>query len=65
MASRLWWLLKYLGHEQVFVLDEGFTAWTNAGFPISAEQRVLIPSKYLATVQHTMLVEMAEVKELL
>lgn len=65
MASRLWWLLKYLGHDQVFVLDEGFTAWVNAGFPVSSEQRVLIPAKYLAEVQHTMLVEMDEVKELL
>lgn len=65
MASRLWWLLKYLGHEQVFVLDEGFTAWVNAGFPVSSEQRTLIPAKFLATVQHSMLVEMDEVKELL
>lgn len=65
MASRLWWLLKYLGHDQVFVLDEGYTAWMNAGFPVSSEQRVLIPAKYLAEVQHTMLVEMDEVKELL
>ncbi|MBD2872398.1 sulfurtransferase [Paenibacillus arenilitoris] len=63
MASRLWWLLKYLGHEQVYVMDEGFTAWTNAGFPVSAEQKVIVPAKFLATVQHNMLVEMDEVKE--
>ncbi|OMF18848.1 sulfurtransferase [Paenibacillus sp. FSL H8-0548] len=65
MASRLWWLLKYLGHEQVFVLDEGYTTWVNTGFPVSSEQRVLIPAKFLANVQHTMLVEMGEVKELI
>ncbi|RAP73363.1 sulfurtransferase [Paenibacillus montanisoli] len=63
MASRLWWLLKYLGHEQVYVMDEGFTAWKNAGFPVSAEQKVLIPSQFLATVQHNMLVEVEEVQE--
>lgn len=63
MASRLWWLLKYLGHEQAYVLDEGFTAWVNAGFPVSSEQKTLIPAKFLAEVQHTMLAEMAEVKE--
>ncbi|WP_127495920.1 sulfurtransferase [Paenibacillus glycanilyticus] len=62
-ASRLWWLLKYLGHEQVFVLDEGFTAWQNAGFPVNAEQKTLVPARYLATVQHNMLIEMDEVKE--
>jgi thiosulfate/3-mercaptopyruvate sulfurtransferase len=27
-ASRLWWLLRYLGHEQVAVLDGGFAAWS-------------------------------------
>ncbi|MCR2806034.1 sulfurtransferase [Paenibacillus soyae] len=63
MASRLWWLLKYLGHEQVYVLDEGFTAWVNAGFPVSSEQKVLIPAKFLAEVQHSMLAEMAEIQE--
>lgn len=65
MASRLWWLLKHLGHEQVFVLDEGYTAWVDAGFPISSQQKTLIPARYLATVQHNMLVEMDEVKELI
>jgi len=65
MASRLWWLLKYVGHEQVYVLDEGFTAWTIAKYPVSSEQKVLIPAKFLATVQHNMLVEMDEVRELL
>ncbi|MBO7746221.1 sulfurtransferase [Paenibacillus sp. MWE-103] len=63
MASRLWWLLKYLGHEEVYVLDEGFTAWKNAGFPVNAEQRTLIPSPFFATVQHNLLVEMDEVRE--
>lgn len=63
MASRLWWLLKYLGHEEVYVLDEGFTAWKNAGFPVSAEQKVLIPAQFLATVQHNLLVEVDEVRE--
>ncbi|MBB6691064.1 sulfurtransferase [Cohnella xylanilytica] len=63
MASRLWWLLRYLGHENVFVLDEGFAAWKREGFPVNAEQKVLIPATFLATVQHNMLVEMDEVRE--
>lgn len=65
MASRLWWLLKYLGHEQVYVLDEGFAAWQKAGYPVSAEQQVRIPASFLAEVQHSMLVEVDEVRELL
>jgi thiosulfate/3-mercaptopyruvate sulfurtransferase len=30
MATRLWWLLKCLGHEQVAVLDGGWQAWQRA-----------------------------------
>lgn len=34
-ASRLWWLLHYLGHDQVVVLDGGFAGWQKAGYPVS------------------------------
>ncbi|MBK1989274.1 sulfurtransferase [Sphaerospermopsis aphanizomenoides BCCUSP55] len=34
-ASRLWWLLRYLGHEQVAVLDGGFAGWQKSGYPVS------------------------------
>lgn len=27
-ASRLWWLLRYMGHDAVAVLDGGFAKWT-------------------------------------
>jgi thiosulfate/3-mercaptopyruvate sulfurtransferase len=30
-ASRLWWLLRWLGHEAVAVLDGGFANWTAEG----------------------------------
>ncbi len=30
-ASRLWWLLRWMGHEAVAVLDGGFAAWVADG----------------------------------
>lgn len=36
-ASRLWWLLRWVGHRAVAVLDGGFKAWTAAGLPTSTE----------------------------
>lgn len=37
-ASRLWWLLRYLGHEQVALLDGGWNSWQNLGYQISTKQ---------------------------
>ncbi|KAB2338257.1 sulfurtransferase [Cytobacillus depressus] len=35
-AGRLWWLLKYVGHEKVYVLNGGYKAWTEAGYPVNS-----------------------------
>lgn len=32
-ASRLWWMLRYLGHDRVSILDGGWPAWLQAGGP--------------------------------
>jgi thiosulfate/3-mercaptopyruvate sulfurtransferase len=34
-ASRLWWLLRWLGHDAVAVLDGGFAKWVAEGRPVS------------------------------
>ena len=36
-AARLWWLLRWLGHEAVAVLDGGMAAWQALGQPLSTE----------------------------
>lgn len=40
-ASRLWWMLRYMGHDAVAVLDGGFAKWTREGRPAASgvEQR--------------------------
>ncbi len=35
-AARCWWLLRYHGHDQVRVLDGGWSAWTGAGQPVES-----------------------------
>ena len=36
MASRLWWLLRWIGHGEVAVLDGGLAKWTAEGRPLTA-----------------------------
>ena len=36
IAARLWWMLRWLGHDAVAVLDGGFTAWTARGGALQA-----------------------------
>lgn len=37
IASRLWWLSRWLGHEACAVLDGGFAAWKNADLPLETQ----------------------------
>lgn len=37
IAARLWWMLRWLGHPNVAVLDGGMAAWTRGGYPIGKE----------------------------
>jgi thiosulfate/3-mercaptopyruvate sulfurtransferase len=47
-AARLWWLLRYLGHSRVAVLNGGLQAWRSAGLPMTrpaASTRAAAPSR--------------------
>ena len=43
-AARLWWMLRWLGHEAVAVLDGGLRAWQAAGGPTSSAVTAALPA---------------------
>jgi thiosulfate/3-mercaptopyruvate sulfurtransferase len=42
-AARLWWMLRWAGHEAVAVLDGGLPAWTALGMPLSTDTATPAP----------------------
>ncbi|WP_439875569.1 sulfurtransferase [Bacillus mycoides] len=62
-ASRLWWLLNYVGHEKVYILDGGLPAWKENGLRTTAEIPVVARKTFKANIQDHMLVTMDTVKE--
>ena len=36
-AARLWWMLRWLGHDAVAVLDGGFDRWVREGRPVTTD----------------------------
>jgi thiosulfate/3-mercaptopyruvate sulfurtransferase len=45
-AARAWWLLRWLGHTRVAVLDGGFAAWERARLPVSTERAARPPRRF-------------------
>ena len=50
-AARFWWMCKYIGLENVKVLDGGIAAWINAGHELTTELPQLPTEKGKITVK--------------
>lgn len=62
-AARLWWLLRYLGHDRVALLDGGWPAWQAGGYPISREEPQPTPASFVPRLRPEMVVDIAQVRE--
>ena len=46
-ASRLWWMLRYAGHDAVAVLDGGWAKWLREGRPARSGQEARTPTTFV------------------
>lgn len=63
MASRLWWLLRWLGHDAVALLDGGLPRWQREGHPMTRDLPVVQPATFVPRLRRDMLVDAAVVAQ--
>lgn len=61
-AARLWWLLRYLGHERVALLDGGWNGWLAGSYPVSSEVPAPKPGNFISHPHLDWIVDIETVK---
>lgn len=60
-ASRLWWLLRWVGHDAVAVLDGGFRKWAAEGRPTESGATHRVPREFAGSPRADMAVDVRTV----
>ncbi len=60
-ASRLWWLLRYAGHDAVAVLDGGWAQWMREGRPARGGEESRSPVRFEPAVRPSLRVDVQDV----
>ena len=63
-AARVWWLLRYFGHDRVSVLDGGFMRWTAEGRPTESTLPSFAPRTFTPSSRPAMRVNADEIERL-
>ncbi|MCL6459983.1 MAG: sulfurtransferase [Gorillibacterium sp.] len=61
MACRFWWLLRYYGHRHTVVMDQGFSAWEQAGYALTSDIHSVKAEQFIPHIQEGWLVTRSEV----
>jgi thiosulfate/3-mercaptopyruvate sulfurtransferase len=60
-SARLWWLLRWLGMSAVAVLDGGWQAWLEAGFPVFSSHESSSTSSFIPKPRPELIADAQEV----
>jgi thiosulfate/3-mercaptopyruvate sulfurtransferase len=61
-AARLWWLLRYMGHNRVALLNGSFQGWLAAGYPVTDVIPAPKQAKFVPQLQPSQVVDIEAVK---
>jgi thiosulfate/3-mercaptopyruvate sulfurtransferase len=66
MATRLYWQLKYFGHDSMAILNGGMAQWLTERLPISNQPAAISPGNWVASAERSeMLASTADVEQAL
>ncbi len=51
VAARVWWMLRWMGHDAVAVVDGGWPAWLGAGMPVTKDVPQIASRRFKANVR--------------
>ncbi len=60
-AGRLWWMLRYMGHEACAVLDGGWQGWQQSGLPTASGEETRTQTQFLGEPKSDWLVTVEHV----
>ncbi|WP_421379096.1 sulfurtransferase [Bacillus salacetis] len=63
-AARCWWLLKYAGHNEAFVINGGYEGWKKQNLPVTSEIIDFSSKKYHPNIQNEMIAAVDDVREI-
>ena len=61
-AARLWWMMRWMGHDKVAVLNGGMQQWTQQGFPLSQDNVEVAVGSFSGTANMDWLVDIETVQ---
>lgn len=61
MAARLWWMLRWLGHDRVAVLNGGWQQWQAENQPVTSETQGREPRSFVPQLRRDLLVNAEQV----
>jgi thiosulfate/3-mercaptopyruvate sulfurtransferase len=61
VAARLWWMLRWLGHDSAAVLDGGYQGWLQSGGPVNTGWESCKPTRFEPRIRRGMTLDQAGV----